>query len=128
MAIRYYSRYIVIADTPEEFNQAIDRIKGIDTGLIQYEHELEDDDVLERAMSLAQGYIDRLQPFTYEDVGLTLELRQYRAPFREWLESKHVDFEHARKPRNPGFQSMLFKPYRVNEQGERMPAPYPVGI
>lgn len=87
--------------------------------------EVQEVDVLERAISIAQGYIDRFEPFTYEDIGLPLELRAYRAPFREWLDGQKVDLWQGNIPGVKNFQGMLFRPFRINEAGERIPAPHP---
>ena len=80
-------------------------------------------DVLERAKAIALDCVEHFIPFTYDDVGLPSEKRNYRTPLREWAEANNVEYRRVKGI--AGVPGALFVPFRVDESGKKIYAEYP---
>lgn len=80
---------------------------------------------LEEAIEIAQSYIDAFQPFTYDDVGLPVSRKEERKSFRAWISGRDILFWQGNIAGSKGFRGMSFRPFRIDESGNKIFARYP---
>ena len=81
--------------------------------------------ILEKAKAIAEDCVEQFVPFTYDDVGLPIEKRNYRAPFRAWAESNNIEYKHVKGPGKSGSQGKIFYPFYLDESGQEVLATFP---
>lgn len=81
---------------------------------------------LESAIEAAKGLTEDFVPFTYEDVGLTIDKRNYRRAFRAWAADNDIEYiRHIKGPGKGGSQGAMFYPFCIDESGQKILATFP---
>lgn len=124
MAIKVVTvRKVVTVDTEEELRKVLRSIEPSDRGKSVV---LSDSaDPVETAISIAESFVEDFVPFTYEDVGLSLDKRNYRSKFRDWAQESNIEYRRVKTSGKSGSQGARFYPFKLDETGQKLMAAYP---
>lgn len=85
----------------------------------------DEENTLERAIIIAQTFVEDFLPFTYYDIGCGKK-RTYRDEFCRWASKNSIEFSQPSIPGQKGFGGMTFYPYFIDDKtGEKVLAEYP---